>query len=510
MSEKKLEATIKDSFEKITPNVLDSILSDCAEPKQELIVRESVINKRPVRLRRFASLAAAFIILFGGVFGFNAYQANAKVSARVSLDVNPSVEIQVNRNERVLDVVALNEDGKAIVGDMDFSGSSIDVAVNALVGSMMRNGFLTDVANSILVTVSGENVEKDAALQARITDEIEKILAGNSMSGAILSQVLLEDKNLDQIAAEYGITPGKAKLIQELMASNPLYKIEDLVPLTINELNLLTLSHEIEFTDIKAQGKASDTAYIGNEAAEKVALDHAGVTRADAAWINSKLDWEFGKMVYDVEFHSAGFEYEYDIDAVTGEVVHFDKDFDDDYVAPAASSGNASSGSASSGNASSGSTSSSSGLISGDRAKSIALQYAGVSASQASRFEIELSYDDGVPEYDIEFHAGGYEYNVDVDARTGAVRDYEKEREDGWSGGSSSGGSSSSSSSGGSSSGGSSSGNTYWDDDDDDDDDRYDYDDDDRYDRDDDDRYDRDDDDRYDRDDDDDDDDDDD
>ena len=192
MSDRELEKKIKDSFDKITPDVLTSVLADCEEKGQELIMKESVMNKRPVRLRHIASLAAVFVILLGSVIGVNAYQMNKAISARVSLDVNPSVEIQVNKKERVLDVVALNEDGKIIIGDMDFSGSDIDVTVNALVGSMMRNGFLSEMANSILVTVSGNDAARDEALQTRITEEIDKILAYGKEKARVKSKAMME------------------------------------------------------------------------------------------------------------------------------------------------------------------------------------------------------------------------------------------------------------------------------------------------------------------------------
>ena len=449
MSDRELDKKINNAFKEITPDVLTSILADCEEKGQELVMKESVINKRPVTLRRFASLAAVFLILLGSVIGVNAYQMNKAVSARVSLDVNPSVEIQVNKNERVLDVVALNEDGKVIVGDMDFSGSDIDVAVNALVGSMMRNGYLSDMANSILVTVSGRDTTRDAALQARITEEIERILAGYSVDGAILSQVLVEDKSLEAIAKEYGITPGKARLIEEIIASNPLYTIADLVPLTINELNLLMLSHEIEFVDIKAQGEASDTAYIGNDAAEKAALEHAGVAADKAASVTSRLEWEHGKMVYDVEFKSEGFEYEYDVDATTGVVIDFEKDVDDDYrhsgsagstttaTAPQQSGGNTqpSGGNAQPQNsggsgapAQSGNSSSAQTTISSAAAQEIALNHAGLNASNVTELEVEFDREDN--EYDVSFKAGGLEYDYDINAITGAIIRVEKETDD--------------------------------------------------------------------------------
>ena len=435
MSDRELEKKIKDSFEKITPDVLASVLADCEEKGQEVVMKESVItNKRPVRLRRFASLAAVFIILFGSVIGVNAYQSNKAISARVSLDVNPSVEIQVNKKERVIDVAPLNEDGKTIIGDMDFSGSDIDVAVNALVGSMMRNGYISEISNSILVTVSGKDATKDAALQARVADEIDKILAGNKVTGAILSQVLVEDQKLDNIAKEYGITAGKAKLINEIIEKNNLYTVADLVPLTINELNLLTVSNEIEFVDIKAKGQASDTAYIGNEAAEAAALKHAGATKETATALHSKLEWEHGKMVYDVEFASEGFEYEYDIDALTGEVVDFEKYVDDDYRPTTASNQTSTPAQTTPAQTTPAQTTPAQTApavqqeIEAAAAQEKALAHAGLTAGQVTELEVEFDYDD--KEYDVSFKYGGYEYDYEIDAYTGNVIWSEKEVDD--------------------------------------------------------------------------------
>ena len=39
--------------------------------------------------------------------------------AIVGFDVNPSVELKVNRSEKILDVVPLNAEGEEIIGDMD-------------------------------------------------------------------------------------------------------------------------------------------------------------------------------------------------------------------------------------------------------------------------------------------------------------------------------------------------------------------------------------------------------
>ncbi len=76
---------------------------------------------------------------------------------------------------------------------------------------------------------------------------------------------------------------------------------------------------------------------------------------------------------------------------------------------------------------SSSSASSSSGYIGKTRAKQIALEKAGVSASKAEFTKVTLDYDDGIRVYDVEFYAGDFEYELEINARTGAVLDYDKD-----------------------------------------------------------------------------------
>ena len=61
------------------------------------------------------------------------------------------------------------------------------------------------------------------------------------------------------------------------------------------------------------------------------------------------------------------------------------------------------------------------------RAKQIALDKAGVSASKADFRYVKRDSDDGVKVYEVKFYAGDFEYEVEINARTGAVRDYDKD-----------------------------------------------------------------------------------
>ena len=69
--------------------------------------------------------------------------------------------------------------------------------------------------------------------------------------------------------------------------------------------------------------------YIGSEKAGKIALEDAGLTGKNVNMKGIKFDYEDGKAVYEVEFKYNGMEYEYEIDAVNGDILKKDVEYDD-------------------------------------------------------------------------------------------------------------------------------------------------------------------------------------
>ncbi len=65
--------------------------------------------------------------------------------------------------------------------------------------------------------------------------------------------------------------------------------------------------------------------------------------------------------------------------------------------------------------------------ISLDEAKKAALEYAGVTAENATFLKAYLDRDDGRIVYDIEFFDANTKYEMDVDATTGSINEFEKE-----------------------------------------------------------------------------------
>ncbi len=436
MTEQELNNKIKGAFSRATPDVLDAVRSQC-ETQKGTVIPMMQPKKKKNFARRFGAIAAALALVIALGAGIGTWQTGKAVASTVSLDVNPSIQIKVNKNEKVLDVVPLNDDGKIVIGDMDFDRSDLDVTINALIGSMLRNGYINELANSILISVDDSNAERGKALEARLAGEVDALLQTGSFHGAVLSQTITTDNELQTLAQQYSITPGKAQLIQRIVAQDTRYTFEALAPLSINELNLISESGSLHLDDVAATGEASDKAYIGVEAAKQAAkhyfVDQLPVIAVEPYW-EWELDFEHGRMVYELEFsYSSNLEFECTVDALTGEVLsghcehndredHHDDHHDRNDDTPATT---APTPIPSAEPAPSVST-----YISADEAKAAALTHAGVNAAAAYGWECELDHDDGRTVYEIEFKAGGYEYHYDISAADGSVIKFEREKDD--------------------------------------------------------------------------------
>lgn len=167
--------------------------------------------------------------------------------------------------------------------------------------------------------------------------------------------------------------------------------------------------------------QANQANYIGEQAAQDAALAHAGVNAQNVSFVRTHLDFDNGRWEYEVEFYDQGTEYDYSIDAVTGEVLSYD--YDAEYY-------NGTNGAATNGAAATTPQTAPGAQISAEEAKAIALAHAGVSAQDAQRMEMGFDNEHGRSVYEFEWHVGWTEYSCDVDANTGAVVGYSSEYDD--------------------------------------------------------------------------------
>ena len=147
---------------------------------------------------------------------------------------------------------------------------------------------------------------------------------------------------------------------------------------------------------------------ISEDEAKALALSDAGVTESELTNIRITQDQDDGVSVYDVEFYIGNKEYDYEIDASNGTIRSQDSDIEDDFQ-----------------NSSSDSSSS---IISQEEASKAVLSK--VDGATEQNLRIFFDTDDGRQVYEGEIHYNGMEYEFELNAKTGDVLEWSKERED--------------------------------------------------------------------------------
>lgn len=427
MTDNELESRLARAFAHAAPDDVEGVLSQC-ETRNGAAIPMEAKRKKTIRNLMAACLALALV---GGGGGLLYQQANA-VASVVSLDVNPSMELRVNAREEVLSCDALNEEAREVLADMDsgadLEGEKLDEAVDAVVNSLIRCGYLGSGSSAILISVEDGNQNRAVKLQKELSASVNAVLGDQPVVAAVLNQTVEADPELKDQARENHISTGKAYLVRQVMEMNGTIKLnsttafEQFARLSVEELwDLL----ELEIKEIP----------IGKDAAAWETIQYAGIpvgtfqvrdegskrdessANRNTLFITSEVKSKFGESpaCYEVKLDRVtlgGVDYPvdavYTVDAFTGEVLSGQKDI--------LSTGTV-------------------GLISESMALDAAYGHMERSFAELNRKDavaqfIRLELEAGRPEYKAEFYCGGWKFEYEINANTGTVVDWGREKDE--------------------------------------------------------------------------------
>lgn len=301
----------------------------------------------------------------------------------------------------------------------------------------------------ILASCNGKvNIPQTTAKEGSVKNE--ELIAGNSASGNSKEKIkanngtsqantnVISTEEAIKIAASYAQIPDDVYVVaeqkKEFDDGVEVYKItlkenNNEHEFDIDIVSGNVLKYNFEDTSFVASAKNDNKENTSPEGitldkAKQIALNHSGVSEADASFTKLKLDNEHGNQMWEVDFFAKGFSYEIDIDYLTGNVLEYETDSDDMFVSghgatitdpilpapqpiqpiqeqpapqPAVSD------------------------IGQQKAKQIALNHAGVSEADVTFIKVQSDFDDGRFVYEIEFYKENTEYDYDIDAATGDI-----------------------------------------------------------------------------------------
>lgn len=397
-----MEKELQEAVQNLIPNDLFTRITAELDSKEEGAKMEKVLvsrieNKRTsLGLKTVLQLVAAcvaLVLLVGGIFY---YRGNLMVDSLVDLDVNPGIELLTNQKNRVLEAYATNGDGDKVLSGMDLHNVDLQVALNAIVGSMVQQGYMTKDTKGVLVTVQNKDQKKADTLRKLVVKEMEIALSTEDMNAAVFHQVIsTQNNNASAFARKNNISLGKAVFVLNLANKARSLDAKELAKMKISEIAKLVADKNIDIRDI-IEYDSDDSLW------ENIADAIEDINEGDDDYIvvTTQQGSTQAVQVQPTETQAA-----VQTQAQTQAATQTQPQTQPQTQAQPQPGGR----------------------ISADKAKAIAFGHAGVSAGQVRDLSVEYD-DDGV--YEIDFKVGNTEYDYEIGTTDGSIRKADVEQDD--------------------------------------------------------------------------------
>ena len=298
----------------------------------------------------------------------------------------------------------------------DLAGYRLHFTHSNLIGGIRKNmrkkWIFTVAAFALAMTLTGCRDNAAASIPQQSSQEQTQMIPMEEAQEAALKAADIVAADADISATTLSEVAGVACYKVEFTSGEYAYaytinaETGAVMEMSSQEQNAQASGTQTETADPAAPAPAQNatgTGTVDEAAAQKIALEHAGVKAADATITKSKLDYEDGRQVYDIEWYAGGAKYDYEIATDTGEIIS--SAYEEKTMG--ADSKNV--------------------TVSEADAKKTALDRVS-GATDKDLYEWKLDYDDGRPEYEGKIIYGGTEYEFTIDAATGSVMEWDAEK----------------------------------------------------------------------------------
>lgn len=230
----KTEEKLIRGFDQITPDCFDDIMkaepmdisaeTDCFQRDASPVAQKQAPCLRH-RVRRLAissgALAAILLcVLFSGIFHGD------DIAGHIYIDVNPSIVISLGSDAKVCDIEASNDDGETIIKSLpDENERSHDLYdnISTLVGIFRDQGYIDSSSTDMLISYCYSSDINDTTYtktSESLKSAIENSLSSKASGADCLYQEFEEDRDIENQAANSGISPGKYRFLSHIKSSS--------------------------------------------------------------------------------------------------------------------------------------------------------------------------------------------------------------------------------------------------------------------------------------------------
>jgi hypothetical protein len=265
MKNKQFEQEIKTILTDGTPDVLSKIKQD---PRFRVPVRErvSIFDKFKQNRLSYAFSSIFVLVLVGfAILLTQTSPVNEVVASTVTIDINPSVELLLDEDDKIIEINPINDDGEALIPNQEhFKGMTIDTAIRNLIQNAINQGYIFDEGNAILINVESENNEKKIMVQEKLETAFQREAIRHNKLLEVRNMIAQMTENAKEQASQNRMSNAKYELIQTILETTDDYRFEDLETASIR--TLFSILNEIngDETNFPHMGPPSSMPGTGN------------------------------------------------------------------------------------------------------------------------------------------------------------------------------------------------------------------------------------------------------
>ena len=206
-----------------------------------------------------------------------------------------------------------------------------EIIARDIEGDRNRNNDMQDTGNQFAADENSsvqprKDVENQPAANGNSTAQSQEDSLDNAKAAA-LKDAGLSESDVTFKKTELDNSHGTQVYDIEFYTSDTKYDYEiDASNGTVLEKNIEQFQSRTNPTDSTINNSSND--YIGVDRAKEIALNHAQLSESDVQFAKAKLENDDGEVEYEIEFYSGRTEYDYTIDAVSGNIIEYDVDYD--------------------------------------------------------------------------------------------------------------------------------------------------------------------------------------
>ncbi len=179
--------------------------------------------------KRIISIISIIFVLIIGVVGFIIINNDEKVVSTITLDINPSIEIKLNKKEKVVSIIPLNDDAKEIVND-SLKGKTIEETIDSITDNLIEKGYAKEgELLEVILYTNGDISNEQIIIELTSTFKEKRI-----DSGVIVVDKITSDD--EELSKKYNVSPAKVSYIKSIAEENENISLEDLTDKSVNEL----------------------------------------------------------------------------------------------------------------------------------------------------------------------------------------------------------------------------------------------------------------------------------